>query len=86
MIEFQVGYGKGLVEPGIAPLVRAVCDAGLRTFSSCEGHVDAQSPIPRYPSVAFYAGPDAALPVHEALIALRPDIKSHFYGAADRSE
>jgi hypothetical protein len=65
---FVVGYGKGEVEPNIAPLVSAVQAAGYVTFSSCEGHLEGDgSGIPRRPTVCFYADEAAAKRVHLAL-------------------
>jgi hypothetical protein len=63
---FVIGYGRGEIEPAIVPLVQAAQDAGFMTFSSCEGHPEAEG-IPRYPCIAFYANEDEARAVHIAL-------------------
>jgi hypothetical protein len=39
---FAIGYGRGEIEPAIAPLVQAAQGSGFVTFSSCEGHADAE--------------------------------------------
>jgi len=67
---FAIGYGRGEIEPAIAPLVQAAQDSGFVTFSSCEGHADAEG-IPRYPCVGFYANEDEARAVHIALLDRR---------------
>ena len=69
MGDFQIGYGRDEIEPGIAVLVRAVLDAGFTTFASCEGHDDREGFT--YGSVAFFADENAARPVHAALIGMR---------------
>ena len=63
---FAIGYGRGEIEPAIAPLVQAAQDSGFATFSSCEGHADAEG-IPRYPCVSFFANEDKGRAVHIAL-------------------
>jgi hypothetical protein len=65
-----IGYDRGEIEPAIAPLVQAAQDAGFATFSSCEGHADAEG-IHRYPCVGFYATEDEARAVHIALFDRR---------------
>jgi hypothetical protein len=67
---FAIGYGRGEIEPAIAPLAQAAQDSGFVTFSSCEGHADAEG-IPRYPCVGFYANEDEARAVHIALFDRR---------------
>jgi hypothetical protein len=67
---FVIGYGRGEIEPAIAPLVQAAQDASFVTFSSCEGHPEVES-IPRYPCVGFYANEDEARAVHIALVDCR---------------
>ena len=66
---FVIGYGRGEVEPAIAPLVQAAQESGFVTFSSCEGHADAAEI--RYPCVGFYANEDEARAVHIALVNRR---------------
>ena len=61
---FAIGYGRGEIEPAIAPLVQAAQDSGFVTFSSCEGHADAEG---KYPCVSFFANEDKARAVHIAL-------------------
>jgi hypothetical protein len=69
---FTVGYGKGEIEPNIAPLVSAVQAAGYVTFSSCEGHLeDNGSGLPRRPTVCFYSDEAAAKVVHLAMVECR---------------
>lgn len=69
---YAIGYGKGEIEPRIAPLVSAVQGAGYVTFSSCEGHLeDDGSGIPRRPTVCFYADEAAARVVHLAMLEYR---------------
>jgi hypothetical protein len=68
-----IGYGPSEIEPEIAPLVRAAQAAGFVTFSSCEGHPEAEE-IPRYPCVGFYANEDEARAVHIALVDRRSDL------------
>lgn len=70
----MIGYGKGKIEPRIAPLVAAVRKAGFVTFSSCDGHPeDAQdsSRPARTTCVSFYAGEEAAKRVHDSLLRNR---------------
>ncbi len=68
----DVGYGKGEIEPGIAPLVNAVQNVGFVTFSSCEGHEKTDDhEFPRFTSVAFYAHEDKAKRVHDFLLRYR---------------
>ena len=74
MTDFSVGYRHGEIEPGIAPLVKAVREAGFETFSSCEGHADDTSGL-RLTSVGFYAHEDEARPVHAAFIRYRHRLK-----------
>lgn len=72
--EFRVGYGRGEIEPKIAPLVDAVTKARFITFSSCEGHIDdlANDQVrTRFASVAFYAHEDEARLVHEFFLGYR---------------
>lgn len=65
---FAIGYGRGEIEPNIAPFVSAVQAAGYVTFSSCEGHLEGDgSGIPRRPTVCFYADEAAAKGVHSAM-------------------
>jgi len=69
---YTIGYGRGEIEPRIAPLVEAVQKAGFVTFSSCEGHeeIDDQA-FPRFTSVAFYAHEDEAKYVHGFFLRYR---------------
>ena len=68
----MIGYGKGEIEPKIAPLVEAVRAAGFDTFSSCEGHLtDTSDGFPRHATVAFYASEVDAKAVHSALVNYR---------------
>lgn len=75
MTNHIVGYGKGEIEPGIAPLVTAMIAAGFETFSSCEGHPDRDEEFNRFPCASFYASEADALGVQVALIALRGRLK-----------
>jgi hypothetical protein len=72
---FPVGYGKGEIEPGIAPLVQAANDAGYVTFSSCEGHHNQDPDFPRFPLVSFYADEQRARTVHLALRDIRDQLR-----------
>jgi len=63
----SIGYGRTEIEPGIAPLVQAVTNAGYRTFSSCEGHPNQDPDLHRFPAVSFYANEQEALRVKLAL-------------------
>jgi hypothetical protein len=74
MSSYIIGYGKGEIEPKIAPLVDAVRSADLVTFSSCEGHVEDQS-NPRFASIAFYAHEDEAKDVHSIFLNYRQRLK-----------
>jgi hypothetical protein len=69
--DFAIGYGRGEVEPHIAPLVRAIRATGFETFSSCEGHITEAGESRRFPSVGFFAHEDAARRVHEILVRSR---------------
>lgn len=71
----KIGYGKGEIEPRIAPLVEAVRGVGFVTFSSCEGHenIDDQG-FSRFANVAFYAHEDEALHVHSFFLRYRPQL------------
>ena len=72
--DYTIGYGKGEIEPKIAPLVDAVRRAGFVTFSSCEGHIDAPAytgGFCTFTSIAFYAHEDEAKHVHEAFLSYR---------------
>jgi len=72
--KFAVGYGRGEIEPKIAPLVDAVTKASFITFSSCEGHIDdpANEQAPRrFTGAAFYAHEDEARLVHEFFLSYR---------------
>lgn len=75
MNDIVVGYGKGEVEPGIAPLVTAMIAAGFTTYSSCEGHPHQDSGFRRFQSASFYASEDEARAVQVALVALRKSLK-----------
>jgi hypothetical protein len=69
-----IGYGKGEIEPKIAPLVDAVQKAALVTFSSCEGHIDDPAEtdtLARFTSVAFYAHEAQARHIHEFFLRYR---------------
>jgi hypothetical protein len=69
--DFMIGYGKGEIEPRIAPLVAAVRKAGFVTFSSCEGHPEDAADClrtTRTTCVSFYANEAAAKRVHESLL------------------
>jgi hypothetical protein len=68
--DFAIGYGRGEIEPKIAPLVKAVQDAGFITFSSCERHTD-DHPRSGYTRVAFYAHEDEARHVHNIFLNYR---------------
>lgn len=70
-----IGYGKGKIEPGIAPLVEAATAAGYVTFSSCEGHPNQDQDNPRFPSVSFYADEARARAVHAALRTIRDQLR-----------
>lgn len=72
-VSYVVGYGRGEVEPRIAPLVEAVQQSGFDTFSSCEGHIDESDSenLPRFTSVAFYAYEEQARRVHEFYLHYR---------------
>ena len=69
--DHTIGYGKGEIEPQVAPLVEAVQKAGLVTFSSCEGHIDARPENYAFTSVAFYAHEKEAKIVHEFFLRYR---------------
>jgi hypothetical protein len=72
MTGLKTGYDTGLIEPKIAPLVQAVQDAGLATFSSCEGHIeDANESFPRWACVGFFADEERARRVHTSLLRYR---------------
>lgn len=75
MTDPTVGYGKGEIEPGIAPLVGAMVAAGYTTFSSCEGHPHQDESFHRFQNAAFYAGEAEAREVQIALVALRTTLK-----------
>lgn len=72
MSGYTIGYGRGEIEPKIAPLVDAVQKAGFVTFSSCEGHEEREArQFGVYTSVAFYAREDEAKLVHSFLLRYR---------------
>lgn len=72
MSGYSLGYGKGEIEPRIAPLVDAVQRAGFITFSSCEGHEEIGDGRPScFTSIAFYAHEDEAKLVHSFLLRYR---------------
>jgi hypothetical protein len=75
MNDIVVGYGKGEIEPGIAPLVAAMIGAGFTTFSSCEGHPHREDGFNRFPCASFYAGEAEAREVQVALVALRKSLR-----------
>jgi hypothetical protein len=71
---YQIGYGRGEIEPRIAPLVDALVRAGFETFSSCEGHAEdagSDNSVPRFANVAFYACEQDAKRVHEVYLRYR---------------
>lgn len=71
-----IGYGRGLIEPRIAPLVDAIRFAGFETFSSCEGHIDDNDRrLNPFASIAFYASEQQALEVHNKLRELSDKLK-----------
>jgi hypothetical protein len=71
MTDLIIGYGKGEIEPKVAPLVKAVQAAGFVTFSSCEGHPGDETKL-NYTNVGFYASEAEARRVHQALFRYRP--------------
>lgn len=72
MSGYIIGYGRGEIEPGIAPLVDAVQKAGFVTFSSCEGHEETDDQkFLRFTKIAFYAHEDEAKHVHDFLLRYR---------------
>jgi len=72
----QTGYGRGEIEPRIAPLVEAIQRAGFVTFSSCEGHTgDEDAPTPRLGSVGFYASESKARLVHRHWLHYRGKLR-----------
>jgi len=74
--DFAIGYGRGEIEPKIAPLVAAVRKAGFITFSSCEGHIEdgERGGLPRATSVSFYARENEAQRVHERFLRCRDQL------------
>lgn len=75
MNDVVIGYGRDEIEPGIAPLVRAITSAGFTTFSSCEGHPHKDEGFNRFPCASFYADEAEARDVQVALVALRNSLK-----------
>jgi hypothetical protein len=73
---FSIGYGRGEIEPKIAPLVEAVRAARFVTFSSCEGHLEGgTNNLSRPTCVGFYASEAEAKSVHVALHGYRDRLR-----------
>jgi hypothetical protein len=73
MSDLNIGYGRDSIEPGVAPLVAAIRQAGFVTYSSCEGH-KGRSPL-SLGQVSFLAAEAEALAIHAEFRTVRHELR-----------